>query len=354
MRILTALIMMAATCAFAQTNPPTFIRGGMSMQFNTKTQTDSSGKPKLGVTDNYQVNVNVCNSTIFRGGISATPLVMGGMLNSVQQPSSLNFDMHCDVVNPANPAQTKEVGRIYGIVPIDQNGVYRFDDGTLQIAINQIGAAHDFTAKFKGLAAGKPPVKALGLMDTVHKAVMDVSKQVNGKTVTVQVKKYDLMKFQNFVLAGGPVQIYQDVTVNGEMIYDYDRGAWYFKDLTISYMDNGRQLADRISGSILWVEKPDRKTTGLGEYDFDVRVNEPAPGEASVFAGAADEAAFFTSDATIPCLTGTMKYKDVLRGDATIASNVTIDLSGNKLTKQQAMCLCKLLVFSAIVPMNSD
>ena len=87
MRILTALIMMAATCAFAQTNPPTFIRGGMSMQFNTKTQTDSSGKPKLGVTDNYQVNVNVCNSTIFRGGISATPLVMGGMLNSVQQPS---------------------------------------------------------------------------------------------------------------------------------------------------------------------------------------------------------------------------------------------------------------------------
>jgi hypothetical protein len=354
MKKLTALIMMAAICAFAQTNPPTFIRGSMNIQFNSKTQTDSSGKPKIGVVDNYQVNVNVCNSTVFRGGITATPLVMGGMFSSVQQASSLNFDMHCDVVNPANTSQTKEIGRIYGIVPIDLNGVYRFDDGTLQIAINQIGSARDFTAKFKGLAAGKPPVKARGLLDTLQKEVMNVSKQVQGKTVTVQVKKYDLMKFQNFVLAGGPVQIYPDVTVNGEMIYDYDRGAWYFKDLTINYTDNGRQLADRISGSILWVEKPDRKTTGLGEYDFDVRVNEPAPSEASVFAGAADEAAFFTSDATIPGLTGTMKYKDTLRGGDTIASDVAIDLTGNKLTKQQAMCLCKLLVFSAIVPMNSD
>ena len=239
-------------------------------------------------------------------------------------------------------------------MPIDQKGVYRFDDGTLQIAINQVGSARDFTAKFKGLAAGKPPVKALGILDTIQKDVMNVSKQVQGKTVTVQVKKYDLMKFQNFILAGGPVQVYQDVTVNGEMIYDYDRGAWYFKDLTINYTDNGRQLADRISGSILWVEKPDRKTSGLGEYDFDVRVNEPAPSEASVFAGAADEAAFFASDSTIPGLSGTMKYKDTLRGDDTIASDVTIDLTGNKLTKQQAMCLCKLLVFSAIVPMNSD
>jgi len=34
-------------------------------------------------------------------------------------------------------------------VPIDLNGVYKFDDGSLQIAINQIGR-RDFTAKFKG------------------------------------------------------------------------------------------------------------------------------------------------------------------------------------------------------------
>ncbi len=354
MKKLTLLIIMAAICASAQTNPPTFIRGSLNIQFNTKTQRDSADKPTVGAVDNYRVNVNVCNSTIFRGNITATPLVMGGMFNTVQQASSLNFDMHCDVVNPANPAQTKEIGRIYGIVPIDQEGAYRFDDGTLQIAVNQIGAAHDFTAKFKGLAAGKPPVKALGLLDSIQKQVMDVSKQVQGQTVTVQVKKYDLMKFQNFVLAGGPIQIYQDVTVNGEMIYDYDRGAWYFKDMTITYADNGRQLADRISGSILWVEKPDRKTSGLGEYDFDVRVNEPAPSEASVFAAPADESAFFASDSSIPGLTGTMKYKDTMRGDEATASDVTIDLSGNKLTKQQAMCLCKLLVFSAIVPMNSD
>lgn len=75
----------------------------------------------------------------------------------------------------------------------------------------------------------------------------------------------------------------------------------------------------------------------------------------AAFAGATDEAAFFQTDSTIPGLTGTMKYKDVIVGDDNVTdSAVTIDLVGNKLTKQQIMSLCKLLVFESIVPMNSE
>ena len=102
-----------------------------------------------------------------------------------------------------------------------------------------------------------------------------------------------------------------------------------------------------------------RAMRGKGEYQFDVRVNEPAPAETAAFStGPTDESAFFETDSSIPGLTGTMKYTDTLRGSGkdatTLASSVVIDLKGNNLTKQQTMALCKILIFSAVVPMNAD
>jgi hypothetical protein len=214
--------------------------------------------------------------------------------------------------------------------------------------------AKGFESKFTGLAAGKPPMKALGLIDSLKKQAVNITKNVNGKNMTIIVKKYDKMQFQNHILGAGPVQIYQEVTVNGEMIYDYDRSVWYFNRMTISYVVDGQQKVDKVSGTILWVESADRKSTGNGEYDFDVRINEPPPGEEAIFASSSDESAFFATDNSIPSLTGTMKYHDTINGDTTTASSVKIDLTGNKLTKQQMMVLCKLLVFSAAVPMNAD
>jgi hypothetical protein len=84
-------------------------------------------------------------------------------------------------------------------------------------------------------------------------------------------------------------------------------------------------------------------------------VNEPPPKDNAAFdTKVSDESAFFETDSTVPALTGSMKYKDSTRGDVTLASLVTIDLAGNNISKQQVMSLCKIIVFSSVVPMNSD
>jgi hypothetical protein len=167
--------------------------------------------------------------------------------------------------------------------------------------------------------------------------------------MTVALKKYDKMDFRQHVIGAGPVQIYQPVTVNGEMLYDYDKSCWFFNNVTMQYAEGGVIKIDRLNGTIRW----DKKTS---EYQFDVRVNEPPPKDNAAFetAAASDESSFFETDTTVPALTGTMKYKDSVRGDVTLASLVTIDLRGNNITKQQVMSLCKIIVFSSVVPMNSD
>jgi hypothetical protein len=67
-----------------------------------------------------------------------------------------------------------------------------------------------------------------------------------------------------------------------------------------------------------------------------------------------DEAAFFATDSTLPALTGTAKYKDQMRGEDVTGSAVTIDLVGQKLSKEQVVALTNLLFFVNIVPMNDE
>jgi len=217
-----------------------------------------------------------------------------------------------------------------------------------------VGTAKGFESTFKGLALGKAPSSSEGFLTKLKNEAMNVTKMVNGRTVALAVTKYDKMEFKDHVLGAGPVQIYPDVTLNGAMIYDYGRTAWYFDKVTAAYAVDGRQYFDKLTGNIRWIESPNRAANGEGEYQFDIRVNEPAQTEAAAFSGPADESAFFATDDAIPALTGTMKYKDTMNGDATISSVITIDLKGNKLTKQQAMYLAKLLFISFVVPLNSD
>ena len=73
-----------------------------------------------------------------------------------------------------------------------------------------------------------------------------------------------------------------------------------------------------------------------------------------MFATSTDESAFFATDNLISALVGTMKYKDTMSGESVTSSAVSIALTGNKLTKQQAMYLCKLLFMTAVVPLNSE
>lgn len=348
------LSLAVATLAFAQqpAAPETFIKGETSIKFNTRTSTDGEGKPREGVTDKYNLAVNVSNSVLFRGLIEHTPY-LSKIVGSSQQ-AQLNYTVECDVVNPKNPTQTRNVGRLFGTVPIDNKNVYRFSDGNLKVVVFPVGTAKGFESTFKGLALGKPPASSEGFLAKLKKEALNITRQVNGKTVALAVTKYDKMEFQSHVLAAGPVQIYPETTVNGSMIYDYGRTAWYFDNVGVSYVVDGRQFQDKLTGNIRWVEAPNRAASGQGEYQFDIRVNEPAQTEASVFSGPADESAFFATDDSIPALTGVIKYKDTLAGETVSASAVTIDLKGNKLTKQQAMYLAKLLFISFAVPLNSE
>jgi hypothetical protein len=347
----TILLFLASiSIASAQTNefPPTFVKGSMDIHFATKT--DRNGDvPREGVMDRYNLSLNVCDSVLFKGQITVLPYIPGVI--SPQQ-GSVNFDVGCDVINPKNTSQTRNVGKMFGNVPVDQNNVYHFETGTARISVFSVGVAKGFESKFSGSTFGKPP-QTKGLVARVQEA-MSVSKTVNGKAVTLSVSKYDKMEFKNHVLAAGPVAIYPEVTLNGLVVYDYARSAWYFKNVTAEYAVDGRKYSDRLTGNIRWTEAPDRKTSGLGQYDFDIRVNEPPANEAAAFQNTQDESAFFQTDNSMSSLSGTMKYKDTLSGDDTTASAVQIDLTGNRLTKQQAMYLCKMLVASMIVPLNSD
>ena len=333
-----------------QTSVP--ITGEMEISYNTRLNADSEGVPTTGTFDKYTMSINIANSSMFRGVIEAQPYI-AKTFGSNQQ-AELRYVVDCDVINPKNPTQTKNVGRIYGTVPIDDKNVYHFSDGTLKTTVFPLGKAAGFDSAFKGTAAGKPPQASEGMFAKIKKEALNVTKMVGGKKVTIPVTNYDRMDFQNLILAAGPVQIYPETTVSGSMLYDYGRTAWYFDNVLVTYIADGRQYQDRITGNIRWIEGPDRAVSGEGQYQFDVRINEPMQSEAAVFAAATDEAAFFETDTGIPALTGAMKYKDTIMREKVTNSKVTVQMTSNQLSKQQVMYLAKLLFLITTVPLNAE
>ena len=350
--IVTALVLANAFSVSAQTNSPLLIKGNMDIKYNSR----MTPSPTKGTKDVYTLNVNMANSALFRGTITDQPQIIEGMFSkNIVQARKLDYDIACDVVNPKNPTQTKNVGRMYGVVPIASDGTYRYDSGTLTVDILPMGNAGGFSSKFSGIAVGKPMGRPSNWLEKLQRDAVNITRSVNGKTMTVTLNKYDKMEFRQFVIGAGPVQIYQPVTVNGDILYDYNKNCWFFNNVTVQYADNGLVKIDRLTGTIRWVESPARKQNGEGEYQFDIRVNEPPPSADAAFTTkVSDESAFFETDTAVPALTGTMKYKDTLRGETTMASQVAIDLSGNNINKQQAMVLCKMIILSSVVPMNSD
>lgn len=342
----------ASSSLFAQvptTQAPTqfTIKGEMTIDYNSRINSESNGSPKEGFTDLYTFSVNVADSAIFRGKIENRPFIKKTFGSN--QTGQIAYSSECDIVNPKNPAQTKNVGRFYGIVPIDENNVYRFTDGNLKAAIFGLGNAKAFESKFSGYALGKPPTNSSSVKES-----LSFFKSIGGKTVATKVTNYDKMEFKELLLASGPVSIYPETTLNGPMIYDYGRSAWHFKNIGAAYVFDNKRLQDTLTGDIRWVESPNRKSSGEGEYVFDIRVNEPAPNENAIFAPVADENAFFAEDTANPSLIGTMKYKDVILNGKVTRSTIKIDLVANKLNKQQTMYMFKMLFFVAVVPFNAE
>lgn len=343
MKYIIVIFAILASVAFAQEE--NFINGSLNIAFDTRTQLDGTS-PKRGVTDKYKIRVNVSNSVIFDGLIEHLPRVSSTFST---QNASLTHAIECLVVNPRNPSQTRNIGRLYGTVPIDAQNVYRFEDGNLRIGIFGAAGTQGFESRVRGVAIGKQP-QTSGLVDRFKKEALTISRSVRGNSLALAVTNYDRMEFVAHTLSAGPVPIYPEVTVNGQMIYDYDRTAWYLNGLTASYPQNGRQMQDRLSGNIRWVENK----AGVGHYEFDIRINEPLGTEASHFSGPVDEASFFETDSGVAGLTGTMTYKDSMVDDTVVNSAVTIDLKGNHISKEQTMYLAKLLLMSSIIPLNSE
>lgn len=344
MKNIIAVLLLAASSCLAQTNPA-YIRGPMDIKYNSRVAP--------GGLDVYTLNLNVSGSAVFRGNITNTP-VQTGMLSRVTRPASMEYGIDCDVINPANPSQVKNVGRLYGVVPISPGGVYNFNAGSMKVSVYPMGRAQGFESKFLGTAAGKPLVKNESFLNKIKREAQTITRNIGGKTVGIIVKRSDDMKFNNYIMGAGPVQYYPSATVNGTMTYDYDRYCWFFRGLEIASIIDGKQLVDKIDGNIRWIEQPRKGAMRDGEYQFDVRVNETPPTVSDVFAGATDEASFFQTDNTIAALTGTMKYKDSFNGDAVSGSIVSVELTGNKLTRQQCMNLFKLILITAIVPLNAE
>lgn len=340
--MLIGIVSMFASGLFAQTQEPTFIKGTVEIKYNTRTNLDGD-KPKEGVSDKYTLNLNMSNSALFRGTIDVFPTLSG--ITGVYQKGLVVYNLDCDVVNPKNPAQTKNVGKLVGNVPVDENNVYRFQEGNLKINVFPMGAAQGFEGKYGGLAYGKPPAKSSWLNKAKEVVTLSSSKG------SISITKYDKMQFENHELVPGPVQYYTPVRINGEMLYDYNRSAWFLRNIAAVYTQGTQVVNDSISGNIRWVSSA---VKGEGEYQFDVRVNEPPATEMSAFAGPADESAFFDNDVKIPSLVGTMKYKDSVAKDTVVSSVVTVELNGNQLSRQQVMYLLKLLFLTSVVPLNAE
>ncbi|GIK17204.1 MAG: hypothetical protein BroJett003_21680 [Planctomycetota bacterium] len=339
------------------------IVGTMNIDFRTRTELDTSGdykagSPKIGVKDEYKFDIIVADTTQFTGTITRQPNIFTKTLQRSKQSAQLGFDVSLTVMNPKDLKQKKVVGKWVGTVPIDTaSGAYQLAGGkaqqsALRIAVDAMGKASAFTDEFAGRLMGKAEKKE-GLAAYTYKRV------VGKKTVEVKVSKSDPMRFDNIVLGKGPAEVYPRTTVNGRLDYDYETGNWYTDGIRFTYNLNGKEYEDIVTGSIKWVEDPNRESNGKGYYDFNLRFNEEksrtASGESAAFENMSDEDAFFAVDNSIPCMTGMISYVDTFGGDGDLptSSQVAFNLNANQLTKAQIMNFFKLWMI-CIGPTNDE
>lgn len=338
------------------------IKGTLDISFDAT----GTGKTVKGATDRYTLDVVVANSAHFRGTINRLPPAKGTLGTSYgAQAGSLTYDIKYDLINHKKPSQViKNIGSLTGSVPDDAANVYRFEDGDLTMDTHSFGKAGQLTSKFAGYAYGRP----LGGSTSAKAEVLSFFRISHGNTIAKRVTKYDTMDFRSHILGAGPSSDLAAVSVNGSMVYNYDDGNWYLKDITCVYntFANGVPTShtDTLTGSIRWKEDDNRASNGQGEYDFDIRVNEP-PTDGTAFDTKTtdNDDDFFAASANVPGLTGTMKYVDqIIPGSITKANpdgNVTssaiaIDLIGNQLSREQVVYIFKLVILSSIVPINSN
>jgi hypothetical protein len=368
------VIALSPAWAFAQgggfTAPATMtdaIKGTMQIDFATRTSVDRSGSapegsPALGSMDKYTVDLDVLNSVIFRGVVERRPWIPSSILGRTLQEGFFDYDLRAILKNPANPSQTITLGGWVGGLTHDGYGKYLLSQppegmGNLRIATDSIGNVSGFVSNFGGDIQGRVPEQA-GLMGLADRASKQVTKTytrfVDGKTVKHVVEGADPMEFQTVVLGQGPLASYPESRVTGSIDYDSEEGIWYI-DTNVAYTADGAQLRDRYSGTIRWNEDPNRETNGMGYYEVNVRLNEKPTTEADAFAAATTdaEAAFFSTDVSVPGFTGKVSYVDTFQDESVVASKVTYNINATEASKIQTMNFAKILMLM-IGPFNDE
>lgn len=338
------------------------IAGTMDIDFRTRTEMDTSGSlvpgsAALGARDKYKFSLRVGKTTEFAGSIYRQPNLYSKLLHQPKQSASLSYDVGLSVLNPRDLTQKKNVGKWVGMVPIDTSGVYHLaggkaDERPLRIAVDTVGSAKGFTDLFGGDLVGKAEKKE-------NLASYTYRRLVAGKEIQIQVKRVDPMRFDNIELAKGPSEIYPHTLVTGRLDYDYETGNWYTDGIHFKYGLNGKDYDDVVTGSIKWLEDPDRKENGKGHYDFNLRFNEDKnkkpTSEGAAFSKMSDEEAFFAVDTSVPSFTGRIDFIDTMipGKEAPSASKITYALNAHNLTKQQIMNFFKLWML-AVGPTNDE
>jgi hypothetical protein len=343
---LTLAAALIATSVFAADPPITqdnFIKGSLAVTWETRLPQNRDGEfPKIDVTDNFVYDVTV-GTTFYKGAVKCKPHIFSKHLGRVLQVGDCKYDVNVGVINPANPAQTKTVGKIVGNYAIDQNGQVNLADTPVRMEVQSIGQAKGFTSNYTGVFTGKPPKAETTISKLKAEAVKKtatVTRMIGEKSISVNLSNVDPLVFQNTGLPSGPSGNYPESTVNGQLIYSYDSDNW-FPQLTINQGD----AKDTLGGGIKWVEE----NKGVARYELNVILNESKGGvanEASAFADAKGEDAFFASDPGLSLINGIIGFRTSVGGvnNLPAKTDISFNIGLQKVTAQQAQSFWKLLM----------
>ena len=346
--LLLVIVLQQSEAALAQ-DQKSAVTGTMEINYATRqVQNQTDGVPNKGVTDSYKldllVNPDSKQATKFVGTIARQPRIKQYKIRTIQWP---RYDYNIGIEVPK--ATSGSVGTWVGTMGVDEKtGAFQLDAQDRQLRID-ITKGRAFTEPFGGTFFGKADDKSTLSWESIKR-------KVGGKEVEIKFQA-DPIKFQQTKLAKGPFPGAHPVTfASGELSYDRETANYYAKNLTLRYTDaDGKEQTDTVTGTIKWVEDPNRATNGKGRYEFNLRFNEEKHqgGDEKQFAGQNEDDLFFAVDNAIPTLGGVIEYQDTMSGETVTASKVTYKLENNKLTDTQVMNFTKLWLL-AVGPTNDE
>jgi len=321
------------------------ITGTMDIIYNTRLpqNIDATGKPEKGVKDIYKVNLKA-GATEFKGTIERAPRIVSSVLGRETQRGQLFYSLALSVGGTY-------LGDWLGTVVTNDTGQYLWNgagdpNSKPRIQVQSVGNQAAFTDFFSGIMIGKGSQPG-GTAKFIRKLG-------GGKVATYTAQNIDPMDFRQLVVAKGPLGSHYRFTVDGKLVYDRESGSWITEGISIT--PDGSKTPDKITGSIRWVEDPNRAVNGKGEYILNLRWNEDRiqPNEESFTGGVVDEDSFFAVDKSKPGLTGKISYEDKRTpDDKVVASKVVFDVVANNMDRNQVLSFLKLWLVG-VGPLNDE